>query len=290
LRLEAALWYRIAGTGPGTPLLTLHGGPGASSRYLQPLAALADERPVIFYDQLGGGKSDRPDDVTLWTLERFVEELAQVRAALNLARIHLYGSSWGTMLAVAYALTQPPGLTSLILSGPFLSGPRYIQDAQALKRDLPIALQEAIERHEAAEALDSPAYQAAVAEWMRQHVCRNATVLEGFLKDLGDPLTGANSQIYNTMQGPSEFTITGNLKDVDLTGRLREIKAPTLLTCGRYDECTPAATAWYQSLLPDAEMVVFENSAHLHSLEEPERYLQTVRGFLHGVEGRGVVS
>ena len=90
------------------------------------------------------------------------------------------------------------------------------------------------------------------------------------------------------MQGPSEFMITVNLKDVDLTARLGEIKAPTLFTCGRYDECTLDATAWYRRLLPGSEMVVFENSAHSHSFEEPERCLETVRGFLHRVESRAV--
>ena len=127
------VWYRIVGTRPGIPLLTLHGGPGANSDYLQPLAALADERPVIFYDQLGSGKSDHPDDPALWVLDRFVEELAQVRTGLGFTQVHLFGHSWGTMLATEYALTQPSGLVSLILSGPVLSAPCYVQDANTLK-------------------------------------------------------------------------------------------------------------------------------------------------------------
>ncbi len=94
------IWYRIVGSGKGTPVLVLHGGPGFPSDYLQPLEALGDERPVVFYDQLGCGKSDRPEDPKLWRAQRFVEELAEVRNALGLERIHLYGHSWGTMLAV----------------------------------------------------------------------------------------------------------------------------------------------------------------------------------------------
>lgn len=278
------VWYRIVGTGPGIPLLTLHGGPGASSGYLQPLTALADERPVILYDQLGSGKSDHPDNPTLWVLERFVQELAQVRAALGLTQVHLFGQSWGTILAIEYALHLPTGLASLILSGPALSVPFYVQELTALKRELPEEMQEAIEKHEAAGTTDAPEYQAASAEWLRRHLCRNESVLEGILKGFQDPDNGINPQVYNTMQGPSEFSITGNLKDFDRTGRLHEIKVPTLFTCGRYDECTPGATAWYQSLLPGSEMVVFENSAHLSHLEEPERYIQTVRDFLHRVE------
>src|SRR4030066_322631 len=87
------LWYRMMGNVPGIPLLTLHGGPGAGSGYFEPLIALADERPVILYDQLGGGKSDRPDNLTLWSLDRFVEELTQVCTGLNLGRFHLFGHS-----------------------------------------------------------------------------------------------------------------------------------------------------------------------------------------------------
>ena len=284
------VWHRVIGTGPGIPLLTLHGGPGANSGYLEPLVALADERPVILYDQLGGGQSDHPDNPALWVLDRFVEELTQVCARLGLTRFHLYGHSWGTMLATEYALNQPTGLLSLILSGPVLSAPRYVRDANALKRELPSEMQAAIEQHEAAGTTDAPEYQAASGEWLRRHACRNEAILDDILKAFGDPVTGINDQVYNTMQGPSEFSITGNLKDFDRSARLPEIKVPTLFTCGRYDECTPSATAWYHSLMPGSEMVIFENSAHMTHLEEPERYIQTVRDFLHKVESRALVS
>src|SRR5262245_15456277 len=93
------IWYRIVGRGPGTPLVLLHGGPGVPSVYLKPLEALADERPVVFYDQLGSGQSDRPKDNSLWTVQRFVEEVGEVRKGLGLNQIHLYCHSWGTMLA-----------------------------------------------------------------------------------------------------------------------------------------------------------------------------------------------
>jgi proline iminopeptidase len=279
------VWYRSVGTGSGIPLLTLHGGPGASSGYFEPLTALADERSVFLYDQLGGGKSDHPDNPHLWVLDRFVEELVQVRTALDLTRFHLLGHSWGTMLAIEYALHQPVGLVSLILAGPVMSALRYAQDANSLKRELPNEMQEAIEQHEAAGTTDAPEYQAASVEWMRRHLCRNESILEGFLKGMSDPASGINLQVYNTMQGPSEHSFTGNLKDFNRTARLSEIKVPTLFTCGRYDECTPGATEWYQSLLPGSEMVVFEQSAHMVHLEEPERYVQTVRDFLHKVEG-----
>ncbi len=283
------VWYRKEGEGPGIPLLTLHGGPGAASDYLKPLLALADERPVILYDQLGAGRSDRPDDPCLWVLERFVEELMQVRAALGMEKFHLLGHSWGTILGIEYALTQPTGLTSLILSGPALSAPRYVQEANRLKSLLPAEMQEAIVSHEAAGTIDSPEYQAVSGEWLRRHVCRDEAILQEVIKTFTDPKIGINPVVYNTMQGPSEFTIAGNLKDWDRTERLSEIHVPTLFTCGRYDECTPEATEWYSSLLPGSEMVVFENSAHMHHLEETDRYLRVVRDFLKRAENMKTV-
>ncbi|MFA5301678.1 MAG: alpha/beta fold hydrolase [Bacteroidales bacterium] len=111
------IWYKIVGAGKnGIPLLTVHGGPGAPHQYLNPLQALADQRPVIFYDQLGCGRSDRPTDPALWTVERFVEEL------------HILGQSWGSMLAVEYVLRKKPiGIRSLILSGPYLEQPERVR-------------------------------------------------------------------------------------------------------------------------------------------------------------------
>lgn len=281
------VWYRIVGSGSGIPLLTLHGGPGASSDYFQPLTALADERPVILYDQLGGGKSDHPDNPALWVLERFVEELAQVRNELGLKQVHLFGHSWGTMLAIEYAFHRPIGVVSLILSGPVLNMFHYLQGVRSLVRELPAEMQVAIEKRESERTTDIPGYRVALTEWIRRHVFRNESFLEEMVKAYEDLYT---SQVINTMWGLSEFSCSGNLKDFDRTVGLHELQMPTLFTCGRYDECMPGVTAWYQSRLPGSEIVVFENSAHMTHLEEPELYVQTVRDFLHRVESHMVDS
>src|SRR5690348_230327 len=115
------VWYKVVNPGNGIPLLTLHGGPGSPHDYLEPLEKLANERPIIFYDQLGCGKSERPENESLWQRSRFVEELGEIRKALKLEQVHLFGHSWGTMLAIDYALTKPDGLISLILASPALS-------------------------------------------------------------------------------------------------------------------------------------------------------------------------
>ncbi len=276
------VWYQVIGTGDAIPLLALHGGPGVPHDYLETLADLADERPVIFYDQLGCGRSDRPEDGTLWHIERFVEELNLVCRALGLTQVHLLGQSWGTMLATDYALLQPPGLVSLILAGPALSIPRTIEEMSYLVAELPAEVQTTLRRHEAAGTTDSPEYQQAADVFNQRHLCR--------LQPAPDPLqravAGMGLPVYRTMWGPSECNCTGNLKQYDRTGRLGEITVPTLFTVGRYDETTPAATAWYHELMPGSEMVVFEQSAHLPHLEEPELYLQTIRDFLRRVEHR----
>ncbi|MBK8050071.1 MAG: proline iminopeptidase-family hydrolase [Anaerolineales bacterium] len=205
---DGRVWYQIIGTGPGIPLLALHGGPGLGSAGLQPLAALAEDRPVVLYDQLGGGRSDRPDNPALWNITRFVAELATVRAALGLAQVHIFGHSYGTILAAEYALFQPSGLQSLILSGPVMSVPRYFSDVNRQKQELPIKMQEAIEWNEAAGTFDAPEYQNASLGVDAPAFCRNEAILATMLEEFGDPVTGINPQVYNTMWGPSEFWIT----------------------------------------------------------------------------------
>ncbi|HEY6192738.1 MAG TPA: proline iminopeptidase-family hydrolase [Bacteroidota bacterium] len=276
------VWYRIAGTGNRTPLLLLHGGPGAPSYFLKPLAALGDDRPVIFYDQLGCGHSDRPTDTTLWTIDRFIEELKTVREALGLKEVHIFGTSWGTMLAVDYMLTHPAGVRSLILASPALSIPRWVHDADSLKTTLPDSTRSAISRHEADGTYDSPEYQSAMMEYYHRYVSRT----NPWTADIESTLAGLGQSVYMTMCGPSEFTVTGSLKDYDRTGRLHEITTPTLFTAGRYDEAIPSTVQYYQSLMPGSRLEIFENSAHLTMQDEPERYVQVVRDFLREIDGR----
>lgn len=269
------VWYRVVGGGKGIPLIVLHGGPGLPSHYLERLSRLGDERPVIFYDQLGCGRSDRPTDTNLWRLERFVAELAEVRRALGLKEVHLLGHSWGTQLAVEYMLTRPRGVQSLVLSSPCLSIPRWTRDAQRLFATLPPDVQQTLRRHERAGTTQSDEYQTTVIEYYKLYVCRMEPPAE-----MQQALEGMGHEVYEFMWGPSEFTATGTLKDYDCTARLAELTLPVLFTCGRYDEATPEATAYYQDLVPGAQLVVFENSAHQAMLEETERYEEVLRAFL----------
>lgn len=276
------IWYKIVGTNkPGIPIMVLHGGPGASYDYLEPLAELADARPVIFYDQLGCGNSDRPDDRSLWTIERYVDELQQVRHALGLDEVHILGQSWGTSLAVDYLLTKrPDGVASLILSGPLLSTHRWIEDQKSYIEALPEELREIILKSEATGEFSSPQYQDAMMAYYKIHVCR----LNPWTECLNKCFEKLNFSIYSYMWGPSEFTVTGALKNYDRVERLKEISIPVLFTCGFYDEATPATTGYYQENLPGSEIYIFNDASHEHHLEKPQEYLRVVRDFLHRAE------
>ena len=283
VRVEGGrVWYRVVGSGGGIPLITLHGGPGAPHDYLEPLEALADERPVVFYDQLGCGKSDRPSDKKLWRVERFVKELAQLRRALKLDRAHILGQSWGTMLAVDYLLTRPAGVASVILADPAISIPRWIADANRLRGKLPKSVRDALSSHEQSGDIGCLEYQAATLAFYKRHVCR----LDPWPPAMERMLRGIGGEVYSAMWGPNEFVATGSLKNYDRSARLREIDIPTLFLCGRYDEATPESTAFYRRQVRGAEMVIFEKSSHMPQLEELAKYLRVVRDFLNRADHR----
>ncbi|MFN8483177.1 MAG: proline iminopeptidase-family hydrolase [Anaerolineae bacterium] len=280
-------WYRIVGEDrPGRlPLLCLHGGPGAPHDYLEPLEALAATgRRVIFYDQLGCGASDHVHDPALWTVELFVEELGVVRQALGLDALHILGQSWGGMLAMEYALTRPSGVASLVIADSPASMVQWVSEANRLREALPADVQATLLKHEAAGTTSDPAYEEAMLVFYRRHVCRlrpaPACVQRTFAKAAEAP------EVYGTMWGPSEFYVTGTLKDWDIVARLGEIHTPTLILSGRYDEATPLIAETVHRGIPGSEWVLFEDSSHMPHVEETERCLTVVGDFLRRVEVR----
>jgi proline-specific peptidase len=272
------IWYQIVGADQkGIPLLVVHGGPGAPHDYLETLAELADQRPVIFYDQLGCGNSDRPEDESLWSVDRFVEELVTVRSALKLEQIHLLGQSWGTMLSVEYLLrNNPSGIQSLILSAPFLSTPIWAADQRELISKMEPDIQDIILRIEKSGDYDAEEYQEAMMAFYRKHLCR----MDPWPKSLLRTMDKMGLGVYEYMWGPSEFTITGTLLDADLTGELKKITVPTLFTCGEYDEATPKSTKLFHSQLPGSEIHIFPDASHQHHIEAQAEYHQLLREWL----------
>jgi proline-specific peptidase len=278
-------WYRIVGDreDPGKlPLLCLHGGPGAPHDYLEPLERVTETgRRAIFYDQIGCGRSSRTDE-SMWTVETFVDEVGVVREALGLDRTHIFGSSWGGMLAMEYALTRPRGVASLVISSSPASIPLWAEETNRLRRELPEEVQRALDEHEAAGTTDSGEYEAAMLEFYRRHVCRLDPWYDGFLRTMTQLVEYPGAYAY--MQGPNEFVITGTLSDWDISGRLGEIDIPTLVTSGKYDECTPKQAELVHRGIRGSEWVVFENGSHTQFAEEPERYLEVLDDFLTRVE------
>lgn len=270
------LFYRVFGNGENV-LLCLHGGPGAMHDYLLPLGELGDDRvKVVLYDQLGCGKSERPREKSHYTIEYGVEEVEGVRQALKLGKINLFGNSYGGALALQYALKYQRNIKKLIISSGLASVRETVAEMRRLKTRLPKEIQDTLAKYEATEDYQNPEYLKAVDVFYRNFLCR----LPEWPEELARTMNGLSTDVYWTMNGPNEFTITGNLRDWDITARLPEIHIPTLVTVGRYDEVTPKVAETIHRGIPGSELVLFENSAHVAMLEERERYLSAVREFI----------
>ena len=277
---DGRVWYRSVGEG-GIPLLCLHGGPGMTHNYIDPLEDLGDRRRVIFYDQLGCGRSDRPDDTSLWTVPHFVREVEAVRSGLGLDRLHLFGSSWGGQLAMQYILDyRPESVVSLVMAGSPASMPRWVEGCMQLLAELPDDVRNVIEEHEKNGFTSCPEYLGAVAVFYQRHLCR----LQPWPAGLERSFDEMSSVVYETMNGPSEFTVTGRFRDWDVFDRLAEIRQPTLVTGGRYDEIRPDHLEDIHNAIAGSKLVIFENSSHTPFHEERELYMRTVNDFLEGVE------
>ena len=273
------IWYRVSGTGTGTPLVLLHGGPGLSSFYLKLFENLGDDRQIVRYDQLGGGKSDTTSDTTLFTIAHFVQELDSLRAHLGVQSWHVLGHSWGTILALEYYRAHPDRVASLTFASPVFDIAAYERRGRELVPTLSDSAQRAIRQAEAAGRFDTPGYQNAINEFYGLYVFRHPVPA-----DLDSSFATFNQTIYNYMQGPSEFTITGTLKRYDATSLLREIRVPTLVTAGEYDEVGPEIVRGHAALIPGARFELLAGAAHLTPWDAPEPSLRLEREFLRGAD------
>ena len=280
------IWYKIVGNGPGTPLLLIHGGPGSSSCAGIPgYSLLGNDRPIIFYDQLGSGNSDRPTDTLLWKLPRFVNEIDALRASLGLKKLHILGSSWGGAVLAEYMVTKKPtGVSSVIFSGPLLSTPIWVEDAANLLATLPRNLQDTIKKYEALKDYASPQYMAATDSFYARFMSVKkwppapSATCEG--------VSGFNNAVYNYMWGPTEFSAPGTLKNFDRTADLHSIQEPVLFIAGRYDEVRPATIYQFQKLVPKSKAVIIEDAGHSKIIDQPVKFTSAIRTFLKQVEGK----
>jgi L-proline amide hydrolase len=283
-------WYRVVGEldpdALHAPVVICHGGPGATHDYVAPIAELhRSGRACVLYDQLGNGNSDHlPDaDPSFWTTQLFKDELAALVEHLGIdARYHVIGQSWGGMLAMDHALDHPPGLVAVVAADSPADADAFARGAVALLDTLDPEVKATILRHEEAGTTYDPEYQEAVLQFYRRYVCRLDPWPDELVRSF-DAME-ADPTVYGTMNGPSEFTVIGPLREWSIVDRLGEIDVPLLLISGEHDEVRPEVVRVIAEAVPGARWELFETSSHTPHLEEPERFLRVVEGFLEEAE------
>lgn len=275
------VWTRQFGESP-IKVLVLHGGPGANHEYLE---VLADELPpegveVYLYDQLGSYYSDQPNDLSLWSVERFREEVEEVRHFLGLENFYLLGQSWGGFLAIEYALKYPQHLKGLVISNMTASIPSYVKSINALRELLPEESVQLMKDYEVREEYEAPEYLRLMDELYKRHICRldpwPEAVVRGF--------SHINPAVYNTMQGANEFIVTGTFKDWDRWADLHKISIPTQLLVGRHDTMASSDIEEMGRCIPNSRVGICENGSHLSMWDDKEAYFTFLLNFLRDVE------
>ena len=280
------VWTKRVGNNPSLRVLLLHGGPGHTHEYLEAFDSYLPAAGVeyYYYDQLGSGRSDRPEEPSLWELDRFVDELEQVRAALGLTRDNfvLYGQSWGGLLAMEYALAHPSHLRGLVISNMMSSAPAYNDYAQrVLMPEIdPVALDEIRSLEERGETEDPRYTELLVEHFYVHHVLRMP------VEDWPEPVRRSealmNPAIYVSMQGPSELGMSADAKLANwtCTDRLGAIDVPTLVIGARYDTMDPAHMEMMAGRLPKGRYLYCPEGSHLAMYDDQRRYFDGLIEFL----------
>lgn len=268
-------YYKIiGGSKKQTPIVCINGGPGASHEYLLSLSALGSERPVVFYDQFGAGRSEGRDNANAWKMSTFVEQLQALRNELKLKEVHLLGHSWGGMLLLHYMKGQPKGVKSLVLASTMYDVPSYMEDVDMLLKAISPGTHAIARQNEKNGSINSREYKEIIKIWDRTHIY-HGTKPNGL-----DSYGGFNTQQYNKMWGASEFVVSGNLRDWSAKEWMSSIEQPTLVIAGEYDEVTESMVHKTANELPNAEFEIIEEGAHLVHIENPKSYLRALRAFL----------
>ena len=264
------------------PLVVVHGGPGCTFDYLLSLTDLVRPgRPVVFYDQIGNGRSTHREGAPAehWTVEFFLGELDALLANLGIENDYdLLGQSWGGMLAAEIAVRRNPALASVSICNSPASMPLWVSEAAKLRDALPDAARDALAEHEAAGTLDHPDYVDATRLFYERHVCRTVPTPQDFVDSEAQML--ADPTVYHTMNGPNEFHVIGTLRDWSVIDRLPATSVPTLVVAGEYDEATPATWRPFADLIPGATAHVFPGASHCVHLEQPEEFRTVIADFL----------
>jgi L-proline amide hydrolase len=291
---EYRTWYRVTGVVGGElpTVVVVHGGPGSTHDYLRNLGELAGHGwPVVHYDQLGsGGSTHLPEQgPDFWTPELFADELDNLLHRLGIEDNYvLYGQSWGGLVVARHAASRPDGLRGLVIANSPASYPLWRQEMDVLRAQLPPGVDAGLRAHEAAGTTTTQEYFDLMRVFYDRHVCRVLPWPSDYLASFME--MAEDNTVYATMNGPSEFTVSGTLKDYSVIEYLDDIEAPTLLISGRHDEATPATVQPYFDRIHDVRWEIFEHSSHVPHLEEPERFQEVLLGFLQHVHPHEPVS
>jgi proline iminopeptidase len=274
------VWTKRIGNSP-IKVLLLHGGPAATHEYMECFESFFPQAGIEFYhyDQLGSYRSDQPDDDDLWTIERFVEEVEQIRNALGLNKDNFYllGNSWGGMLAMQYALKYQENLKGLIISNMTASFPKYAAYNAKLRAKMRPSLIDSLEVYENRGDYFNPEYADLVFQaYYTKHLCR----LDEWPEPLVRSFRHMNQHVYAYMQGPSEFVPGGILKDWTVWDRLKELAVPTLTVGAKYDTMNPEEMEEMSRLVQNGRYLYCPNGSHLSMWDDQELFMNGVIDFI----------
>jgi len=283
---EFNVWTKRTGNNPSVKVLLLHGGPAATHEYFECFDSFFPEEGIeyYYYDQLGSYYSDQPTDTSLWNIERFVEEVEQVRTALKLdsSNFYLLGHSWGGILATEYALKYQKNLKGLIISNMMASCPEYGKYAdEVLAKEMDPAILAEIKDIEARKDFSNPRYmELLIPNHYKKHICR--------LEEWPDPVNRGfkhlNYEIYLMMQGPSELGIAGKLVSWDRKSDIKNIKVPTLVIGSKYDTMDPEHMKWMASQLPRGRYLYCPEGSHMAMYDDQKTYFRGLIKFIKDVD------
>jgi len=282
------VWTKRMGNNPKIKVLLLNGGPGATHEYFECFESFLPQEGIefIYYDQLGCGNSDNPKDTSMWDLARYVEEVEQVRKALNLTKDNFYllGHSWGGILAMQYALKYQAHLKGLIISNMMSSAPdygKYAEDVLAPQFDPKIL--DTIRQIEKARDFGNPKYmELLLPHFYTKHILRFP--LEQWPEPVNRSFAKMNQSLYVTMQGPSEFGIGGNLVNWDVKAELPKIKTPTLTIGGKHDTMDPEHMKWMSTQVQNGRFLYCENGSHMDMYDDQKNYFPGLIRFIKDVD------
>lgn len=273
------IWYKVSGTGAGTPVILIHGGPGMGSFYLKSMEGLGVDRPVVRYDQLGAGKSDRMTDTTLMVISRYVDELDSLRRTLKYDKVFLNGNSWGTIVAVEYYKAHPDRVAGIIFSGEAFDIAAAEKEINKWVATLSDSAQKAFAQYNVDKNLEAPAYKAATEEFYAKNVFRRPVKA-----DLDSMFAMIGMDQYRYFQGENETMVVGTLKGYSAMSILPTIKVPVLMTTGEFDELGPKLIEQHAKRIPGAKYIMYKDAAHITQWDAAEQSVKDAREFLKAAD------